>query len=99
MSPEQRQARDELMAEILQVEQMLAAIRERLADKAAQVSDYWAARMPPEQKWKTVKYSDSPHAAARVTVSPTGIRVDMKTAGMKELIQSVIAEPELKRAA
>ena len=35
----------------------------------------------------------------RVTVSPTGIRVDMKTAGMKELIQSVIAEPELKKAA
>ena len=35
----------------------------------------------------------------RVTVSPTGIRVDIKTAGMKELIQSVIAEPELKKAA
>ena len=35
----------------------------------------------------------------RVTVSPTGIRVDMKTAGMKELIQSVITKPELKKAA
>jgi site-specific DNA recombinase len=35
----------------------------------------------------------------RVTVSPTGIRVDMKTAGMRELIQSVIAEPEIRKAA
>lgn len=35
----------------------------------------------------------------RVIVSPSGIRIDMKTAGMKELIESVIAEPELKRAA
>ncbi|HRD87369.1 MAG TPA: hypothetical protein PK752_03785 [Accumulibacter sp.] len=26
----------------------------------------------------------------RVTVSPTGLRIDMKTAGMKELIQSVM---------
>lgn len=26
----------------------------------------------------------------RVTVSPTGLRIDMKTAGMRELIQSVI---------
>jgi len=33
----------------------------------------------------------------RVTVSPTGLRIDMKTAGMKELIQSVI--PEGKKAA
>jgi len=32
----------------------------------------------------------------RVTVSPTGLRIDMKTAGMKELIQSVI--PEKKAA-
>ena len=35
----------------------------------------------------------------RVTVSTTGIRIDMKTDGMKELIQSVIAEPEAKKAA
>jgi hypothetical protein len=34
-----------------------------------------------------------------VTVSPSGIRVDMKSAGMRELIQSVIAEPDLKKAA
>jgi len=33
----------------------------------------------------------------RVTVSPTGLRIDMKTAGMKELILSVI--PESKKAA
>jgi site-specific DNA recombinase len=26
----------------------------------------------------------------RVTVSPTGLRIDMKTAGMRELIQSVM---------
>jgi site-specific DNA recombinase len=32
----------------------------------------------------------------RVTVSPTGLRIDMKTAGMKELIQSVM--PERKAA-
>ena len=35
----------------------------------------------------------------RVTVSPTGIRIDMKAAGMKELIQSVMAEPELRKVA
>ena len=35
----------------------------------------------------------------RVTVSPTGVRVDMKTAGMKELIKSVMAEPDIKKAA
>ena len=35
----------------------------------------------------------------RVTVSPAGIRVDLKTAGMRELIQSVIAEPEIRKAA
>lgn len=33
----------------------------------------------------------------RVTVSPTGLRIDMKTAGMRELILSVI--PEGKKAA
>ena len=32
-----------------------------------------------------------------VAVSPTGLRIDMKTAGMKELIQSVL--PESKKAA
>jgi hypothetical protein len=32
----------------------------------------------------------------RVTVSPTGLRIDMKTAGMRELIQSVM--PERKAA-
>ena len=35
----------------------------------------------------------------RVTVSPTGLRIDMKTAGMKELIQSIMAEPEIGKAA
>lgn len=35
----------------------------------------------------------------RVTVSPSGIRVEMKTTGMRELIQSVMAEPEIRKAA
>jgi hypothetical protein len=35
----------------------------------------------------------------RVTVSAKGIRVDMKTEGMKELIQSILAEPEMLKAA
>ena len=35
----------------------------------------------------------------QVTVNPTGIRVDMKTDGMREYIQSVIAEPEIRKAA
>lgn len=34
----------------------------------------------------------------RVTVNPTGICVDMKTADMRELIQSV-ADPEIRKAA
>jgi len=35
----------------------------------------------------------------RVIVNPTVIHVDMKTAGMRESNQSVIAEPEIRKAA
>ncbi len=35
----------------------------------------------------------------RVTISPTGARIDMKTDGMRELIRSVIGQPELRKAA
>jgi len=35
----------------------------------------------------------------RVTVNPTGIRVYMKTAGIRGSNQSVIAEPDIRRAA
>ena len=35
----------------------------------------------------------------RVTVSPTRLRIDMRTAGMKELIASVMAEPAIGKAA
>ncbi len=51
MSAEQQAARDSLMAEILRVEQALAALRQRLADTSAQISDCWRARMPPDRKW------------------------------------------------
>ena len=35
----------------------------------------------------------------RVTVSPTRLRIDMRTAGMKELIASVMAESAIGKAA
>ena len=35
----------------------------------------------------------------RVTVSTTGLRIELRTAGMKDLIASVIAEPAIARAA
>ncbi len=57
------------------------------------VEPVWGELFPAEQARIVQLLVD------RVTVSPSGIRVDMKTAGMKELIQSVIAEPELKKAA
>ena len=35
----------------------------------------------------------------RVTRSPTGIKIDLKAEGMRELIRSIMAAPELKKAA
>jgi site-specific DNA recombinase len=35
----------------------------------------------------------------RITVSPTGIKIDFKATGMKDLFQSALAEPELRKAA
>jgi len=35
----------------------------------------------------------------RITISPTGIKIDMKTEGMRDLVESVLAQPELKKAA
>jgi len=35
----------------------------------------------------------------RVVIRPTGIRIDMKTDGMKDLVQSVLDQPELRKAA
>jgi site-specific DNA recombinase len=53
----------------------------------------WDELFPPEQARIVQKLVE------RVTISPTGIKIDMKTEGMRELIRSVMAVPELKKAA
>ena len=35
----------------------------------------------------------------KVTVSPTGIKIDMKTTGMRDLVQSMLNDSEWKKAA
>ena len=57
------------------------------------IESVWEELFPAEQARITHVLVD------RVVVSPTGIRIDMKTDGMKDLVQSVLAEPELKKAA
>jgi hypothetical protein len=54
------------------------------------IQPVWDERFPAEQA-RIVQL-----LVERVTVSPTGLRIDMKTAGMRELIQSVM--PERKAA-
>jgi len=53
----------------------------------------WDELFPAEQAGIVQKLVE------RVTISPTGIKIDMKTEGMRELIRSVMAVPELKKAA
>jgi hypothetical protein len=48
----------------------------------------WGKRIPyrfPAEQARIIQL-----LVQRVTLSPTGLRIDMKTAGMRELIQSVI---------
>jgi hypothetical protein len=53
----------------------------------------WEALFPAEQSKIT-------HALIeKVVISPTGIRIDMKTEGMRDLVQSVMNDPALRRAA
>lgn len=70
-----------------------AADAQRVIQTLKSIEPVWDELFPAEQARIVQKLVE------RVTVSPNGIRIDMKTEGMKELIQSVIAEPELKKAA
>jgi hypothetical protein len=85
----------EIMAQAIREVQALDP--EADAQKAIQtlqsIEPVWGELFPAEQA-RIVQF-----LVDRVTVSPSGIRVDMKSAGMRELIQSVIAEPDLKKAA
>ena len=53
----------------------------------------WEELFPAEQSKITQLLVD------RVTVSPAGIKIDMKTDGMKELVQSVLNDSEWTKAA
>ena len=85
----------EIMAQAIREVQALDP--EADAQKAIQtlqsIEPVWGELFPAEQA-RIVQF-----LVDRVTVSPSGIRVNMKSAGMRELIQSVIAEPDLKKAA
>ena len=85
-------------------EVMSQAIREVLAlDPAADpqlaiqtlqsIEPIWDELFPAEQSRIVQLLVD------RVTISPSGARIDMKTEGMRDLIKSVIGQPEMKKAA
>jgi DNA invertase Pin-like site-specific DNA recombinase len=57
------------------------------------IESVWEELFPAEQSRITHVLVD------RVVICPTGIRIDMKTDGMKDLVASVLAEPELRKAA
>ena len=57
------------------------------------IESVWDELFPAEQSRITHLLVD------RITVSPTGIKIDMKTEGMRDLVESVLAVPELKKAA
>jgi len=82
-------------------EVMSQAIREVLAlDPTADAQETILTLQSIEPVWDELFPAEQARIiqllVERVTVSPTGLRIDMKTAGMKELIQSVI--PEKKAA-
>ena len=83
-------------------EVMSQAIREVLAlDPTADAQETILTLQSIEPVWDELFPAEQARIiqllVERVTVSPTGLRIDMRTAGMKELIQSVI--PEGKKAA
>jgi DNA invertase Pin-like site-specific DNA recombinase len=53
----------------------------------------WDELFPAEQSKITHLLVD------KITISPTGIKIDMKTGGMKDLVQSVLTDSEWKKAA
>lgn len=57
------------------------------------IESVWEELFPAEQSRITHLLVD------RVTVSPTGIKIDMKTEGMKDLVKSVLADPNIRKAA
>jgi site-specific DNA recombinase len=83
-------------------EVMSQAIREVVAlDPAADAQQVILTLQSIEPVWDELFPAEQARIiqllVERVTVSPTGLRIDMKTAGMRELILSVI--PESKKAA
>jgi hypothetical protein len=82
-------------------EVMSQAIREVVAlDPAADAQQVITTLQSIEPVWDELFPAEQARIiqllVERVTVSPTGLRIDMKTAGMRELIQSVM--PERKAA-
>ena len=78
-------------------EVMSQAIREVVSlDPAADAQEVITTLQSIEPVWDELFPAEQARIVQllveRVTVSPTGLRIDMKTAGMKELIQSVMPE-------
>ncbi|MEF8749738.1 MAG: recombinase family protein [Candidatus Accumulibacter propinquus] len=76
-------------------EVMSQAIREVVAlDPVADAQEVITTLQSIEPVWEELFPAEQARIiqllVARVTVSPTGLRIDMKTAGMRELIQSVM---------
>ncbi len=80
---------------------MSQAIREVVAlDPAADAQEVITTLQSIEPVWDELFPAEQARIiqllVERVTVSPTGLRIDLKTAGMRDLIQSVM--PERKAA-
>jgi len=78
-------------------EVMSQAVREVVAlDPAADAQEVITTLQSIEPVWDELFPAEQARIiqllVERVTVSPTGLRIDMKTAGMKELIRSVMPE-------
>ena len=79
---------------IREVQALDPAIDEQLAIQTLQSTEaVWDELFPAEQS-RIIQL-----LIERVVISPAGIRIDMKSAGMKDLIHSAIVEPGLAKAA
>jgi DNA invertase Pin-like site-specific DNA recombinase len=79
---------------IREVQALDPAVDEQLAIQTLQSTEaVWDELFPAEQS-RIIQL-----LIERVVISPAGIRIDMKSAGMKELIHSAIVEPGLAKAA
>ncbi|HMV58057.1 MAG TPA: recombinase family protein [Nitrospira sp.] len=79
---------------VREVQKIAPGTDEQLTIQTLQsIESVWDELFPTEQSRITHLLID------RITISPTGIKIDMKTEGMRDLVESVLAVPTLKKAA